>query len=61
MVRQSGCDPLCDPADPAGSCCLSDCGIKKKQKKRDIILEKLFENIDEYSFMNNIFGFTQYR
>lgn len=27
----------------------------KKQKKRDIILEKLFENIDEYSFMNNIF------
>jgi len=33
----------------------------KKQKKRDIILEKLFENIDEYSFVNNIFGFTQYR
>ena len=33
----------------------------KKQKKRDIILEKLFENIDEYSFTNNIFGFTQYR
>ena len=28
----------------------------KKQKKRDIILEKLFENIDEYSFMNRIFG-----
>ena len=28
----------------------------KKQKKRDIILEKLFENIDEYSFLDNIFG-----
>ena len=28
----------------------------RKQKKRDIILEKLFENIDEYSFMNNVFG-----
>ena len=36
MVRQSGCDPLCDPADPAGSCCLSDCGIKKKQKKKEL-------------------------
>ena len=33
----------------------------KQQKKRDAILEKLFENIDEYSFANNIFGFTQYR
>jgi predicted secreted protein len=33
----------------------------KKQKKRDIILEKLFENIDEFSFQNNIFGLTQYR
>ena len=33
----------------------------KKQKKRDSILEKLFENIDEYSFGNSIFGFTQYR
>ena len=32
----------------------------KKQRKRDIILEKLFENIDEYSFMNK-FNFTQYR
>src|SRR5574344_448365 len=33
----------------------------EKQRKRDIILEKLFENIDEYSFHNNIFGLTQYR
>ena len=33
----------------------------KNQKRRDIILERLFENMDEYSFMNNIFGFTQYR
>ena len=33
----------------------------KQQKKRDTILEKLFENIDEYSFSNNIFGLTQYR
>lgn len=34
---------------------------KDKIKKIDNILEKLFENIDEYSFQNNIFGFTQYR
>lgn len=33
----------------------------KKQSKKDIILEKLFESIDEFSFTNNIFGFTQYR
>ena len=32
----------------------------RKQKKRDIILEKLFENIDEYSFISK-FNFTQYR
>lgn len=28
----------------------------KKQKKRDIILEKLFESIDEFSFFDNVFG-----
>ena len=28
----------------------------KRQRRRDIILEKLFENIDEYSFLDNIFG-----
>lgn len=33
----------------------------KKQKHRDSILEKLFENIDEYSFQNKFFGFTTYR
>ena len=33
----------------------------KKQKRRDIILEKLFENIDEFNFYNEIFGLTQYR
>ena len=33
----------------------------KKMQERDSILEILFENIDEYSFRNNIFGFTQYR
>ena len=32
----------------------------KKQKERDNLLERLFESIDEYSFMNK-FNFTQYR
>ena len=46
MVRQSGCDPLCDPADPAGSCCLSDCGIKKKQNQIKEQITTLFSQYD---------------
>ena len=32
-----------------------------EQKKKDVILEKLFENICDFNFQNNIFGFTMYR
>lgn len=39
-----------------------ECIINDKKKKNiDSILEKLFENVDEYNFSNNIFSFTQYR
>ena len=33
----------------------------KTNKNRDRILEKLFENIEEFSFKDSIFGFTTYR
>lgn len=33
----------------------------KANKRREDILEKLFENIEEFSFKDSIFGFTTYR